>query len=75
MYEHPWNYWRNEAQMHKSNSTESHMLHPDIGQVPGFLSEVIKMYVCDMPSPNLRVELDQSWLKSQKAAISCADNM
>ena len=37
------------------------------------LSEVIKMYVVDMPSPNLHVVLGQSWLKSRNAVISYAD--
>ncbi len=37
------------------------------------LSEVIKMYVVDMPSPDLHVVLGQSWLKSRTAVISYAD--
>ena len=37
------------------------------------LSEVIKMYVVDMPSPNLHVVLGQSWLRSHNAVISYAD--
>ena len=37
------------------------------------LSEVIKMYVVDMPSSNMHVVLGQSWLKSRNAVISYAD--
>ncbi len=37
------------------------------------LSEVIKMYVVDMPSSNLHVVLVQIWLKSRNAVISYAD--
>ena len=37
------------------------------------LSDVIKMYVVDMPSPNMHVVLHQSWLKSRNAVISYAD--
>ena len=36
------------------------------------LSEVMKMYVVDMPH-HLHVVLGQSWLKSRKAVISYAD--
>ena len=37
------------------------------------LSEVIKMYVVDMPTLNLHVVLGQSWLKSHNVVISFAD--
>ena len=38
------------------------------------LSETVKMYVVDMPSPNVHVILGQTWLKEHKVVISYAAN-
>ena len=38
------------------------------------MSEVIKLYVVDMPAPNLHVVLGQCWLKAHRAVLSFADS-
>lgn len=38
------------------------------------LSETVKMYVVDMPTPNVHVLLGQTWLKAHKGVISYAGN-
>lgn len=44
------------------------------GQVQA-LSETVKMYVVDMPSPNVHVILGQTWLKKHKGVVFWQGNM